>query len=283
MKSKIHLFTLYLMLLISIVSCTPAKFVLDVPDSVSNHSEKISVSGVRGKGLPGSKRSIKFDRQFSGTLKNGWTISSDIYDKNSGGFFTKESLKRNLLLNFGLGINDVTSKQRDNYQFSVSDASSSVIVFCKQLYLGKSKEYNIQNKVDFSISEKQTSNFMASMLLFSEGNYSDWKLRLNYERETRNGVISTTLMEGMPEETGFITNKTDTIFISTIFAKALSGKNWEKSNAMPFPVVGGYAFKVKNVTIGMVDMYNYSVLFLNEPKFKTIITAAATALLLRNR
>lgn len=225
---KIFLSLLCVIILANILSCTPAKFVLDVPDNITSNAKKIIVSGVKGKRLPGTSHTIKYEHQFSGTLKDGWVVSSDIYDKTPGGFFSDESNRRNLLLNFGIGINDVNSKRSDKYQFNISDSISSAIVFCKQVYVGKSKEYDIMKKADFSISEKQTSSFIASIFLTNSKKSEEWSLNLNYERETHGGIVSTILKEGMPAEHGFMTNKTDTISINTVFANALSGKNWEQ-------------------------------------------------------
>lgn len=47
---------------------------LDVEETVANRAEKINVSGVKGKRLPGSKHPIKYENLFSGTVKDGWSF-----------------------------------------------------------------------------------------------------------------------------------------------------------------------------------------------------------------
>lgn len=274
---------LALSIIVCIISCTPTRMVLDVEESIANSAEKIRVSGVKGKRIPGSKHPIVYENLFSGTVKDGWIVESDVYDKTPGGLFSAEATKRNLFLNFGIAINDVTSKRSDKYQFSISDSVNSVFGFCKQYYLGESTNYDIKNRVDFSIANKQSSSFAASFLLSNTSKNTEWLLELRYERETPGGIIAKTFKEGMAAENGFITNRTDTIFINTLFSKAVSRKQPEKSYSMPFPVIGGYEFKMNDVTIGIVDVYNSSIWFFNDSGYKSIVAAASTALLLRNR
>lgn len=278
-------FMLFTFIMAIMTSCSPTKIMLDVPEQLITEADKIKVSGVKGKGIPGSKRALKFEREFSGEFKDGWTFETDIYNKTPGGVFSAESAKRNLFLNLGIGINDVTSRLIDKYQFKLSDKKSSVIVVCRQQYLGKSTSYDILNRANFSIANRQISSFAATILLSNNSVIADWFLELNYDRETPGGIIATTLREGMAIENGFVTNKTDTIQIKSLQIKRNAEKLPENSAFKSFDVVGGYEFKLKDKIIGIVDLFNPSIWLFVEPNtnYKTIVVAAATALLLRNR
>jgi hypothetical protein len=284
MGNKISFFLLFIITVVT-SSCKTAKIILDVPSDVSNHATKIGVSGIRGKGLPGSKRPLKFEQEFTGTFKDGWVVTSDIFDKTPGGIFSAEAVKRGLLSNMGIEINNVTSKKTDKYQFTVSDSKNSIIAFCYQKYLGKSINYNIKNRIDFSTATNEASSFVASFLYETGLEKSEWFLELKYDRETPGGIVATNLREGMAIEKGFLANKTDTIHIKPLFIKRNAEKIAEKSIVKSFEIVGGYEFMYDKKTIGIVDLFNPSIWFFAESntKFKSLVASAATALLLRRR
>lgn len=175
------------------------------------------------------------------------------------------------------------SKTSDKFQFAIEDKFQSLIVYCHQLYLGKSKSCQIKEMVDYSKGERQTSNFTATMNITNDTIAKPWLLKLGYDRETPDGIVATTLRDGMAVEKGVITNLSDTIHITPLFIKqATSSKG---THAMPFPVIGGYEFKLGENVIGWVDLYASSIGFSNKinAKNKLIIAAASTAILLRNR
>lgn len=253
------------------------------PDSIVEKSTIVKVSNIKGKLLPGASRSIKFEKDFLGTFKDGWRVSSDRYDKTPGGIFSEEAIKRSFLLNFGIGINDVISKSSDRFQFNLENSNESLLVICHQLYLGKSKSYQIKEMFEYSKGERQLSNFSATMHFENNIGGNPWLLQLGYDRETQGGIVATTLREGMAVEKGVISNLSDTIHIKPLFIKqATSSKG---THAMPFPVIGGYDFSVGETSLGWVDLYASSIGFSNKTtaKNKLIIAAASTAILLRNR
>jgi hypothetical protein len=270
-------------IMIIFLSCTSVKMSVDAPKSIVNQSTSIKVSKVKGKLLPGASRTLEFDKEFIGKFKDGWKLSSDKYDKTPGGMFSEESIKRSFLLNFGIGINDVISKTSDKFQFTISDNSQSLLVFCHQLYLGKSKSYQIKEMFEYSKGERQLASFTATMNIENDTVSKPWLLQLGYDRETPDGIVSTIVREGMAREIGTITNQIDTIHITPLFiSHATSSKG---SHVMPFSVIGGYEFKVGEKVIGWVDLYNTTVGLSNSifSNHKLIITAASTAIFLRNR
>lgn len=265
------------------LSCTSIKMSIDVPANIDDEFSLVRVSRVKGKMLPGASRTLEFEKEFIGNFKDGWKVSSDKYDKTPGGMFSEEAIKRSFLLNFGIGINDVISKSSDRFQFNISDSKESLLVLCHQLYLGKSKSYQIKDMFEYSKGERQLSNFSTTMYFENNKEGNPWLLQLGYDRETPDGIVATTLREGMAIEKGLITNLSDTIHIKTLFIKqATSSKG---THAMPFPVIGGYEFSVGETSLGWVDLYASSIGFSNKitAKNKLIIAAASTAILLRNR
>ncbi len=274
---------LFICMIFIIWSCKTVKISVEVPKSLVNQSTSIKVSNVKGKLLPGASRKLEFEKEFIGKFKDGWKVSSDKHGKTPGGIFSEEAIKRNFLLNFGIAINDVVSKTSDRFQFTIADSTQSLMVLCHQLFLGKSKRYQIRELIDYSNSEKQMSNFSASMHLENEETSKPWLLQLGYDRETPGGIVATTIREGMAVEKGLITNLTDTIHIKALFiTQATSSKG---AHAMPFPIVGGYEFVAGGNTLGWVDLFATSIGFSNNITLnqKLIITAASTAILLRNR
>ena len=274
---------LFVIILFFLISCTTVKMSVTAPESIIDKSTIVKVSNIKGKLLPGASRLIKFEKDFVGTFKDGWRVSSDRYDKTPGGIFSEEAIKRSFLLNFGIGINDVISKSSDRFQFNISDSKESLLVLCHQLYLGKSKSYQIKEMFEYSKGERQLSNFSATLHFENSIGENPWLLQLGYDRATPDGIVATTLREGMAIEKGMITNFSDTIHIKPLFIKqATSSKG---THAMPFSVIGGYEFSVGDTSLGWVDLYASSIGFANKitSKNKLIIGAASTAILLRNR
>jgi hypothetical protein len=259
---------------------------LDVPEHiVSKQTEKINIKGVKGKGLPGSKRPLKFDHKFSGIFKDGWVVSTGTYDKTPGGMFSAEAAKRSLLLNLGLNINDVTSKTSDKFQFTLSDSINTMHIICSQKQVDHSVNYKFKDKVDFSLPETQSSNFSAVLLPDANSEKTEWHLILKYNLEMPGGSIAEMMREGTSAESGFLTNKSDTIFIEPLLIKTNTGKVINNAGADSFKIVGGYEFRMGDNTIGIVDLFNQSFSFFTETNknYKMVIAAASTALLLRNR
>lgn len=282
------LFSRLLMLvtvLSGLLSCSPVKMVLDKPAGLPAEFNMIKIAGVKGKALPGAKRTLKFENYFSGEFKDGWSVSSDLYRKAPDGLFSEQAIARRFLVNFGIGINNVSSTSKDKFQFTISDSSSSDIVFCNQLYVGESKSYQFRNNLELSKGERQFSMFNAAIMPLEDLPVAEWLLALQFERETPRGILATTLREGMPVETGFLTDKKDTIQISPLFIRQSINAKTNTVYPMPFPLVGGYEFKLGEKVMGVVDLFNSTVGFdgLIEPTYKRIIAAASTAILLRNR
>lgn len=255
---------------------------LDYPNDLILKENIIHVKGVKGKSLVGTKRKLKYDKLYQGQLKEGWTITSDLFDKTPGGFFSKESFERSLYQNSGIEINEVTSKTSDKFQLSIADSSQTWVAFCLQLYEGKSTNYDIQNRIDFSKAKSQKSDFKVTFINVTDTTKTKWELELKYNRETPNGIISAFLNEGMANEKGQLTNGKDTIIIKPLFIK---GKQLENNQyAEIIKIVGGYEFIVSNKTIGIVDLYKQSISYMEgEHEFNLITTVASTALLVRNR
>jgi hypothetical protein len=246
---------------------------LDFSNELISKENTIHIKGTRGKGLVGCTRNLKFDNYYKGKLKEGWTKTSDIIDKFPYGFFSKETFERSLYKNLGVDINEVTSKTSDKFQFTISDTSNTWVAFCSQIYEGKSTNYDILDKVNYSKGKSQKSDFNVQFISITDTLQPNWKLELKFDRETPDGAFQTFLNVGMAIET---------ITIEPIF---LRGKEIEKNKyADIIKIVGGYKFSYKNKPIAVVDKYKQTIsLFeLNNP-FKTIITSSAASLLLRGR
>ncbi|TWI85795.1 hypothetical protein IQ13_0964 [Lacibacter cauensis] len=265
------------------VSCSTSGILLDLPEEMNGRKvETITIAGVKGKGITGTKRRLKFDHTYSGMVKDGWHISADLFDKTPGAVFSAEATRRSLLANLGLDVNDVVSKTVDSYQFSIADTANAFLVFCSQQYLGKSTNYKADGKADFSIARQQLSKFRAALIPPAKTAMDEWYVEMGFDRVTPGGVLATTVREGMPQEKGFLTNKKDTIFIESLFIKAARPANTEKGMVK---VTGGYMFTFQDQIIGSVDLFNSSCSFFNvmNANQKLVVAAAASALLLRNR
>ena len=267
-------------------SCYTSRIVLDVPEHLSGAAQKISVGGVRGSGFPGTKRKIKFDHEYTGTFKNGWRVESSVFDQAPGGIFSEEAFKRSLLSNYGLDINETSTSERDKFQFRVSDKQQSVLVLCKQLTSSNGTSYRYKNKREISILNKESSNFTAVVSILNESVNKGWRMEMTNVRENPDGSLFGILQQGMPIETGVLTNGIDSLTVSPVFVRSM-GKNANNASTeqAPFQVVGGYQFKNGEQVVGIVDLFNPTVWLFpsTDSKHKVIITAASTALLLRNR
>ncbi len=282
---SISIFLLYIFFA-SNTSCTSAKMPLSIPQNSSAKKVKtINISGINGKRLPGSKRLLRFDSKFSGTYTDGWSVSKGTYDKTTGGIFTAEEIKRTLLLNLGLDINDVTARSTNKFQFFVTNLEDSIYIFCKQEKTDHSKNFKYSKTKEFSIPKSEESNFSAVLLSSSNSIKIEWKLNLNYKIEITPSSYSALLREGTTKESGLLTNNTDTILIKSLVLNLSNQKVENNSITTPFKIVSGYEFIMQEKTIGIVDLYNSSFSFFSDTNanYELIIAAASTALLLRNR
>jgi hypothetical protein len=275
--------TFLILFVFSLYSCsTTSNMVLNIPDDLITNENTIHIKGTKGKGLVGTKRNLVYDKYYTGKLKEGWTKTSDIFDKFPHGFLSKETFERSLYENLGANIDEITSKTSDKFQFTVSDSTQSWIAFCSQMYEGKSTNNNILNSVEFSRGTSQKSHFSVTFISFNDTLTPKWNLELKYSRETPNGIIQTFLNEGMATETGQISNGRDTIQIKPLFVKGRKLSNNQYADIIK--IVGGYEFIYNTKTIGVVDLYKHTMsLVTTENKNNSLLTTAATALLLRKR
>ena len=267
-------------------SCYTSRIVLDVPEQLSGAAQKISVGGVRGSGFPGTKRKIKFDQEYTGTFKNGWRVESSVFDRTPGGIFSEEAFKRGLLSNYGLDVNETSTRQKDKFQFSVSDKQQSVLVFCKQLTSSNATSYRYKDKREISVLNKESSSFTAFISILDEAVNKGWRMEMTNVRENPDGSLFGILQQGMPKETGVLTNGIDSLIVSPVFVRSMGKVTSNASTEQTaFQVVGGYQFRNGEQVVGIVDLFNPTVWLFpsTDNKHKVIITAASTALLLRNR
>lgn len=282
MNTTINKVTCLIILILSFYSCSTSKMSLNIPNDQSKQEITIEVKGTKGKGFVGTKRNLRFDKYYKGKLKEGWTISSDIVDKSPFPFFSKESMKRTLYENLGVDIDDITSKRSDKFQFTISDSLNTWLALCSQKNESKSTNYNILNRVDFSKGKAAKSDFNVNFFVVSDSLQPQWKLELKFDVEIPDGFTQNFLKEGMAIDNGHISNGTDTIIIKPLF---LRGKEIEKNQyADMIKIVGGYEFIYNDIRIGRVDLYKTSItLSTFNNSFNSILTVAATAILLRNR
>lgn len=264
-------------------SCSTSKMALEIPEQISGMAQKIKVAGVRGSGFPGTYRKLKFEEEFNGRFKNGWRVESSVFDQAPGGMFSEEAFKRSLLSNYGLNINEVSSKEVDKYQFKVANKEESVLVLCKQSTISNSTDYRNRRNQSISVLNEERSDFTAFISSVRDTANKRWQLIMQNKRENPDGSLFGMIQQGIPKEYGTLSNGSDTIHVSPIFLK--TGNNNARDPKMPFEIVGGYEFRKGEMVVGVVDIFNTSVWLFPSTiaEERIIIVSAATALLLRNR
>lgn len=271
-----------LLLLLFLFSCTTVKMSLDMPEGISASADKIIVKGVKGSGLVGTRQKIKYSSTFTGQRKNGWTTDMSSFERTPGGFFSEEAIKRSLLQNVGVNINNVSSRRVEKFQLTVNENGESITAACKQVYFGTSITTDIQNVINYSKGLSQASVFNA-VLTPTSANTKPWLLQSAYSRETPNGIIQATLEGGMPTEKGYLTNGTDSIYVQSVRINRNTQNIPEGHLLKGLEINGGFSFSWNGKIVGVVDIFNTSIwLFPDTPaNLKLVIATAATIFMIR--
>lgn len=273
-------FPLLLCAISVITGCSSSmKIVLDVPEKFSEQATKHHVEGVKGSGFAGSKTKVHFAGYYADDVKRGWAFSKSARDKTS----FSEAMEQTVLINFGIDKSKVTSSQKDKYQFTLNDDKNMALVFCQEQTTSNSTRISTRRTGEINTMNRQRYNFGATIFPAAIAPSGGWMLELSYDMETPGGMFSTVIRNGLPVEKGFITNKLDTIIVKPVFVKKTKNYKTGKTGNFPIALLGGYEFRIGDGVTAIVDVINDNIWFYNglQGEYKTVIAAAATAILLR--
>lgn len=258
-------------------SCSSLKVALGVPEKFEAQATKYSVAGAKANKRSNGK--LSFGEYYSIDVNKGWAFSRKHQDKSTFG----EVVEQTVLINFGIEKGRHTQTEKNKYQFTLNQGKSSALIFCNELTTSTSTRINSRVTGEINTMNRQQYNFGATILLSGVNPAKGWFLEMAYDMETPGGMLATVIREGLPVEKGFITNKADTIVVKPVFVKKAKSEKNGKTGNFPIALLGGYEFRIGDGVAAIVDVINDNIWFYNglEGEYKTVIAAAASAILLR--
>jgi hypothetical protein len=187
-------------------------------------------------------------------------------------------LENILLNNIGLQKEEHVQKEKDKFQYIISDGKNRMQVFGKERKLTKSIKYKLLEKNSILNSFEQVQQaqyiFAAQLVPDSSKGAKSWDLIMSngYDRKKSGDNSLFTILR--PDDEGLVTNGTDTIFIRPVSTRETENLKGQKGR-FPIKLLAGYELSSKDGVIAIIDLISHDVWFYNELEASDRLTIAA--------
>jgi hypothetical protein len=255
-------------LVISLASChTSVK--LQIPAAFTDQATEMKVSGARSK-------TMSFGNYKTSKIKRGWHTKGG---RGGRGFFWE-----NLVLNrFGIQKNEVISKEKDKFQYTINDGTRTAEVFSRESEVKKNLNYKIGNGGGFfeKVSQLQYYQYFFSTTIFTgDSAHQQWDMILTntYDRKEDPDNRLFTLIRNT--NSGVATNGIDSIFIRPLNLRKTEAPNG-KQGKFPIDMLAGYELVIDGGVAAVLDNIGKSVWIYKELDNDTrlIVAAISTSIL----
>lgn len=274
---KIYIIKKYCFILLTsftLLSCSTSKLFLVIPDQFEAEAEKMQIEGL---GNGNGKKSISFGNYTTSQINRGWNVNTSKEDRN-----TNVEIEERLLRAFNINKKNITSTQKDQFNFTIKNSTNSAQVFALERKISEETRITTNNRwlSDFNKTKNFQYSFSAVIYSKVENSTSTWNLLLysNLVNKTSNSLFD----RYDTEEEGFLTNDTDTIIIKSFKSKNLANEKGEIKN-LPFIIPTGYELLFNDQRIGMIDFLG-KIIWMNkklDEQTRIAIAAGSSAILLR--
>lgn len=264
----------YILLLATIlllVSCRTS-IKLSIPTQFTEQAEKMEVKGSR-------KKVMSFGSFTTSKIKRGMHLR---YPGWGRGYF----LENLALSSIGVQKNEVVSKEKAKFRYTLSDGARTATVFARESEITRSIRYQltVPNKILNSYSRVQQYQYIFSADIaldtLSEGKL--WGLIMSNVYDRKRDTVNSLFTIIKPEEQGFATNGLDTIFIRPLSISKTESPNG-KTGRFPIELLAGYELRTSDGVAAILDNVDKNIWFYKEldAETKLVLGAIATALLAR--
>ncbi|HEX2630643.1 MAG TPA: hypothetical protein VHM26_16615, partial [Chitinophagaceae bacterium] len=233
-------FLLIIFCIILVTSCKNT-MKLAVPTKFAEQAEMLEVKGARSK-------HVSFGNYHTSKIKRGWHTSSSRYGK---GFFFE-----NLLLNqAGIRKDEIISKEKDKFRFTLSDNNNNgVDVFAQEFQGEKTLNYKLGkgNGIFDSYSRLQQYQYLLSATIIADTASAPWQMVMSNSYDRKADTVNSIFTMPDNEDHGIATNGTDTIVIKPLNLRKAVGPG-DKEGKMPFKVLSGYELRMEDGVVAIVD------------------------------
>lgn len=262
---------LFLICCASIIASCKNTMKLAVPTKFADQAVMLEVKGARSK-------HVSFGDYHTSKIKRGWHTSSSRYGK---GFFLE-----NLLLNqAGIKKNEIVSKEKDKFRFTLLDKhNNGVDVFAQEFQGDRTVNYKFGsgNGIFDSYSRLQQYQYMLSATIVADTASAPWQMVMSNSYDRKKDTVNSIFTVLDNEDHGIATNGTDTIVIRPLNLRKAVGPG-DKEGKIPFKVLSGYELRMEDGVVAIVDNIGKNIWFykdLDDPT-RMVLGAIATTILVK--
>lgn len=244
---------------------------LAIPTRFADQAVMMEVKGARSK-------HVSFGNYHTSKIKRGWLTRSSRYGK---GFFFE-----NLLLNqAGIRKNEIISKEKDKFQFTLLDNNNNgVDVFAQEFQGDKTLNYKFGsgNGLFDNYSRLQQYQYMLAATIIADTASAPWQMLMSNSYDRRADTVNSIFTMISNEDHGIATNGIDTIVIRPLNLRKAVGPG-DKEGKMPFKVLSGYELRIEDGVVAIVDNIGKNIWFykdLDDPT-RMVLGAIATTILVK--
>jgi hypothetical protein len=263
-----------LALLIILYSCTTAK--LSVPDKFSTQATRMPVKGINGWQL-GQK--LSFGTYATSPVKRGWDFSSSIQ-------YTKFRMRPEeaVLKVFDISTDNNINKQRNKFQYTISDGNTLAEVYASEKFSEKQLVYKSNNPWIGNVSKTKKYDYaFTAAIVPVEKDVEPWSLVLvntyDINKDTAQGLFDKPYIE----EEGYATNGKETIAIRPLRIEKMTTKSGRQAKIFGGKMLSGYELQWDGGVVAIIDILDNNIWIYNnlDPKEKMTLSAISSAILLK--
>lgn len=252
-----------------LASCSN-KLKLAVPQAFKDQASELHVKGAyTNKMSLGSFSTSKIKRGIHATYP-GW----------GRGFF----LENLVLSQAGIRKTELVTKEKASFRYSITNGNASADVYGKENELSRNIEYKLVSSKSIFNSFEQVHEYryIFSAIIKLDSSNNNWELAMSniYERDkdTSRSIFKVI----RPEDNGFATNGTDSIFIKPISLRNTEGPDGKKGKLL-VKMLGGYELSSADGVVAIIDLVDHNLWLYKELEQheQLTLTAIATAILAR--
>lgn len=272
MNTKLRLMK-SLLILSCIVLCMSCgtSMKLAIPSKFADQAVMMEVRGARSK-------HVSFGNYKTSKIKRGWHTTSS---RNGRGFFFD-----NLLLqSVGISKNEVITKEKDKFRFSLSDGSAVAEVHAQELETDKSLDFKIGKGTGLleSFSRLQQYQYLLTATIATDTSSPPWQMIMSnaYDR-TRDSLPNRLFTIIEDKDQGLATNGTDTIVIRPLNIQKATMPN-NKEGKLPMRMLSGFELRIDDGVVAIVDNIGKNIWFYKELDSPTrlVLASIATTILVK--
>jgi hypothetical protein len=255
-------------LAVMLVSChTSVK--LTIPTTFTEQATQMKVSGARSK-------TMSFGSYKTSKIKRGW--------QTRGGRYGKRYFLENLFLNrFGIRKNEIISKEKDKFHYSITDGKYTAEIFSQESEVHKNLNFKIGNGGGFfeNFNRLQYYQYFFSSTIFTgDSSHQQWIMILTntFDRKTDTSNKLFTIIRDT--NSGVATNGIDSIFIRPLNIRKTERPDG-KQGKLPIELLAGYELIIDGGVAAVIDNIEKSIWFYRELDDNTrlILAAISTSIL----